>query len=138
VLWPASASVKVMSRPATILQALAGALEHKHGLDRLAAAQAKAFVHDGLQGQLLAATHLEIGSDHRHSAPASMIRSCSALAEKAAKHHTVGGANAGTGLHGDHAFKRHGHVNQHAVALIDATGLERIGKLADLGQQFLV
>ena len=48
------------------------------------------------------------------------------------------GADAGAGLHGDHAFERHGHVDQHAVALLDALGLECVGKLAHAGQQFLV
>ena len=47
----------------------------------------------------------------------------------------MGGAYAGTGLHGHHAFNGHGHVNQHAVALLNALSFERIGKLAHLGQQ---
>jgi len=57
------------------------------------------------------------------------MRSCSALAEKPPNTTLVGRADAGAGLHGDHAFERHGHVDQHAVALLDAIGLR--GALAN-------
>ena len=50
----------------------------------------------------------------------------------------MGGADAGTGLHGHHALNGHGHVDDHAVALLHATRLQRIRKLRHLGQQFLV
>ncbi|MDT4858659.1 hypothetical protein FQZ97_931380 [compost metagenome] len=47
-------------------------------------------------------------------------------------------ADAGAGLHGHHAFDRHGHVDDDAVTLLHATGLQGIRKLRHLGQQFLV
>ena len=46
--------------------------------------------------------------------------------------------DAGAGLHGGHAVNRHGDVDDDAVALADALGLERIGDLADLRQQFAI
>ena len=50
----------------------------------------------------------------------------------------MGRADASTGLHGNDAFQRHGHVHQHPVAFVDAARLERVSKLAYFGQQFLV
>ncbi len=50
----------------------------------------------------------------------------------------MGGSDAGAGLHGNHAFDGHGHVNQHAVAAMYAAGGERVGKLAHAGQQLFV
>ena len=40
-------------------------------------------------------------------------------------------ADARAGLHGDHAFDRHRHVDQHAVALADAERLEAVREPAD-------
>jgi hypothetical protein len=96
-----------------------GALVHQHGLDRLAATHGQAFVDDGLERQFLAAAHLVVGGDHGHGAgvdDAFLQR----LGREAAKHHAVRGADARAGLHGNHALDRHGHVDQHAVALLDA------------------
>ncbi len=50
----------------------------------------------------------------------------------------MGGADAGAGLHGDHALNSHGHVDQHAVTPLHATGGERVGELAHARQQFFV
>ena len=48
------------------------------------------------------------------------------------------GADTGAGLHRDDAFDAHRQVDDDAIALLDATRLERIGELADLGQQLLI
>ena len=113
------------------------ALVHIYILDGLAATHGQAFVHDGFEWQLLTAAHLEIGRDNGHGASINdAFLQC--LGREAAEHHTVRSANTGTGLHGNHAFQRHGHVDQHAVALLHAVGLEGIGKLAHTGQQFFV
>jgi hypothetical protein len=94
-----------------------------------------AFVHDGLKRQFFAAAHLAVGGDHSHSACVNdaLLQS---FGREAAEHHGMCRADTGTGLHGNHAFNAHGHVNQDAVALLNALRLERIGKLADLGEQF--
>ena len=103
----------------------------------VAAAHGQTLVHDGLERQFLAAAHLVVGGDHGHGAgvdDALLQR----LGREAAEHHGVGGANARAGLHGHHTLDGHGHVDQDAVALLDALGLERVGKLAHPRQQFLV
>ena len=71
-------------------------------------------------------------------APASMIRSCRLLAEKAAEHDRVSGSNARAGLHRNHDLDRHRHVDQDAVAFLDAVVLQRIRELADFLVQVAV
>ena len=44
----------------------------------------------------------------------------------------MSGANAGAGLHGGDNFDRHWHIDQHAVAFLDAVRLQRVRKLTDL------
>ena len=113
------------------------ALIDQHVLDRVATAHRQTFVDYGLEGQLFTAAHLEVGGDDsdRTRVNDALIQS---LGGKTAEHHAVGGADAGAGLHGNHAFDRHGHVNQHAVAAVYATGSERVGELAHPGQQLFV
>ena len=113
------------------------ALVDEDVLDRLATAHGDAFVDDGLQRQFLAAAHLVVGGDHGHGAGV-LNAFLQRLGRETAKHHAVGGTDTGAGLHRDHAFHRHRHVDQHAVTLFHAMCLERIGKLADACQQFLV
>ena len=48
------------------------------------------------------------------------------------------GADTGTGLHGNNAFNRHRQIDDDAVTLLDALGLQRVGELGNLGQQLLV
>ena len=50
----------------------------------------------------------------------------------------VNGADAGAGQHGDGQFGDHGQVDLHAVALLDALGLQDVGELADLLVHLLV
>ena len=40
-------------------------------------------------------------------------------------------ANSRAGLHRDHRFDRHRHVDQHPIALRDTARLERVGKATD-------
>jgi hypothetical protein len=106
-------------------------------LSVVAAAHGERLVDDGLQRQFLAAAHLEVGRDDRHRAgvdDAFVQR----LGREAAEHHAVGGADARAGLHGHHALDRHRHVDDDAVALADALGLQRVGEAAHARQQFLV
>ena len=114
-----------------------GALEDDHVLDGLTAAHGDAFVHDGFQRQLLAAAQLVVGGDHGHGAGV-LDTFLQGLGREAAEHHAVGGADAGAGLHGDHAFDGHGHVDDHTVTLLDAARLQGVRELRHLGQQFLV
>ena len=113
------------------------ALIDKHGFDRVAAAHSQAVINYRLQRQLFATPHLVIGSDHRDR-PGVDDALLQRFGREAAEYHAVGGPNARAGLHGNHAFKRHRHVDQHAVALLNAICFERVGKLADLAQQFFV
>ena len=114
-----------------------GALVHIHGFDRFAAAQCQAFVHNRFEWQLFTAAQLVVGRDDSDCASVNdALLQC--LGREATKHHAVRCANAGASLHGDHAFQGHRHVNQHAVAFLDAIGFQRVGKLADAGEQFFV
>jgi hypothetical protein len=48
------------------------------------------------------------------------------------------GPDPGAGLHGRHAFHRHGHVDDHAVAFLHAQGFQGIGELGRALEQFAV
>ena len=113
------------------------ALVHKHGFNRLTAAHGDTVVHNGFEWQLLAAAHLVVGGDDGHGTGVNDAF-VQRLGREAAKHHAVGCANTGAGLHGDHTFEGHGHVDQHTVALLHACGFERVGKLAHTRQQLFV
>ena len=114
-----------------------GALKNDDVFDRLTAAHRQAFIHNRLERQLFAPAQLVVGRDHS-DCTGVLDALLQAFGRKAAKHDRMRGANAGAGLHGHHAFDRHGHVDDNAVAFFDAHGLERAGKLADLGVQLLV
>ena len=60
------------------------ALEHQHFLSRIASAHVQRFIHDGLERQFLATTHLVVGRDDRHSTTVDDAF-CTALAEKPPK-----------------------------------------------------
>ena len=47
-------------------------------------------------------------------------------------------ASPGAGEHCDDELGDHGHVDGHPVALLDPLGFQRVGELADLGQQLAV
>ncbi len=114
-----------------------GALEDEDVLHAFATAQRQPVVHDGLERQLLAAAHLVVGGDHGHG-----LRVHDALLHrlggKAPEHHAVRGADARAGLHGHQPFHAHGHVDQHAVALVHAVGLQGVGELAHAREQLAV
>ena len=61
-----------------------------------------------------------------------------ALGGEAAEDHRVRGADARARLHRDHRLDRHRHVDQDALALLDAVRLERVGELADAVIELLV
>jgi hypothetical protein len=92
-------------------------------------------VDDGLQRHVLAAAALLVGGDHGRAGILDAV--AQALGGEAAEHHRVGGADAGAGLHGDHAFDGHRHVDDDAVALLDALRLQRVGELADAASSSL-
>jgi hypothetical protein len=87
-----------------------GALEDDHVLDRLAAAQRNALVDGRLERDLLAATALLVGGNHRHGTgvvdPVTYR-----LRREAAKYDRVNGADARAGLHRDNALDAHRHVD---------------------------
>ena len=56
----------------------------------------------------------------------------------AAKDDGVDGADASAGQHGHHQLGHHGHVDGDTVALLDALGLQHVGKLAHLLVQLAV
>ncbi len=97
--------------------------------DALAAAHAERLVDDRLERQVLAAARLLVGGDHRDRAgvdDALLQR----LRREAAEHDRVRRADARAGLHRDHAFDRHRHVDEDAIALPDAERLEPVGEPA--------
>ena len=108
----------------------AGAPVDDDAADGFAAAEAKRLVDDRLERQVLAAAHLLVGGDHRGGAGIDdpLLQR---LGGKAAEHDRVRGADARACLHRDHALDRHRHVDDDAVALLDAEGLEPVGETAD-------
>ncbi len=115
----------------------AGALVDDHVLDGIAATQRQRLVDDGLQRQLLAAAQLFVGGDHGHGAGV-LDAVAQRLRREAAEHHRVRRTDARAGLHRDHALDAHRHVDDDAVALLDAARLQCVGELAGLCQQRLV
>src|SRR5205085_11657564 len=61
-----------------------------------------------------------------------------ALRREAAKYHRVRGADPRTGLQRHDDLDRHRHVDEDAIALLDAASFQRVGELADLLVQLLV
>ena len=114
-----------------------GALVDDHVLHRLAAAQADGLVDDRLQRQLLAAAHLLVGADHHHRACA-FDAVAQGLRREPAEDHRMRGADARAGLHRDHAFDAHRHVDDDTVALLDAACLQRVGQAAGAREQFAI
>ena len=111
----------------------AGALEDDDGLDRFAAAERNAFIDGWFERELLATATLLVSGDHGHGA--SIVNPVAyRLRRKAAEDHRVNGANPGTGQHGYDAFNSHRHIDDDAIAFLDATGAQTVGQLANLLQ----
>jgi hypothetical protein len=72
------------------------------------------------------------------TAPVSAMRSRRLCAEKPPKHDRVGRADPRAGLHRGDALDRHRHVDDDAVALLDAACLQRVGEPAGLREQLAV
>ena len=60
------------------------------------------------------------------------------LRGKPAENDVVHGPDAGAGEHGKRGLRDHRHVNEHAVALLDAFFLKHVGETADLAFQLAV
>ena len=105
------------------------ALVHIDRLDRFATSHGQAFVHNRFQRQLFATAHLKVRRDHgnRASINDALLQG---FGGETSKNYAVGCANAGAGLHCNHAFERHGHINQYPITLLNAIGFQSIGELA--------
>ena len=115
----------------------AGAFVHDHVSDFLAAAHRDCLVHRGLERNFLAAAELSVGGDDLGRARVD-DPFLQALRGKAAEHHRVRRADTRAGLHRGHHLDRHRHVDEDAVALLDAVRLQRVRELAHLVVQLLV
>ena len=60
------------------------------------------------------------------------------LGTEATKDHGVNRTHAAAGKHGDGSLGNHGHVDQHHVPFLDTSGLEHVGKEADLAMKLPV
>ena len=102
---------------------------HDYIADAFAAAQTQRLVDDGLERKVLAATHLLVGGDHcdRAGVDDALLQR---LRREPAENHRVRGADARARLHRDHAFDRHRHVDDDAIALFDAERSQPVGESA--------
>ncbi len=98
------------------------------------AAVGQRLVHRALQFDGMAAAPAAVGGDHELGARI-LDAVLDGVGGKAAENHRMHGADAGTGLHGDHRLRNQRHVNDDAVAAADAGGLERVGETAHLAVQ---
>ncbi len=98
---------------------------------------AERLVDDWLQRDLAAAAELAVGGDDRDGARVDDAL-LHALRGKAAEHHRVRGADARAGLHRHDRLDRHRHVDEDAIALLDAERLQRVGEAADVVVERLV
>ncbi len=115
----------------------ARAPQHDDLTQTVAPTQTDRFIDDGLQGQLLTATQLLVGRDDHDSARVFNAVT-QALGREATEDHRVGGTDAGAGLHGHHAFDRHGQVQHHAIALFHPLRLQRVGQATHTREQVTV
>src|SRR5471032_487087 len=118
-------------------QLAARALVDYDVFDGLAAAQRQRFVDDGFQWQLLAAAQLFVTGDDGHGACVDDAL-LQGFGGKAAEDDGVRSADARAGLHGGHAFDRHRHIDDDAVALGYPFGFQAVGELADFFVQFFI
>ena len=107
-----------------------GAFVHDHVLHAFAATQSERFVNGGLERDFLAAAHLSIGRDDRDS-PGVDNALLQALRREAAEHDRVRRADPRAGLHRGHHLDRHRHIDDDALAFLDAESLQRVRELAD-------
>jgi hypothetical protein len=130
VLFAQAGVVDVAARPGEVGQA---AVDHQHRRG-LVGGQADGLVQQVLVGHDLAAAHAGIGADDDLG-----LRIVDAggqrVAGEAAEHHRVDGADARAGQHREAGLGDHRHVDQHAVALGHALGLQDGGHALHLGMQ---
>ena len=108
----------------------AGALVDDDVADAFAAAHRQRFVDDRLERQVAAAAGLLVGRDHgdRTRIDDPLLQR---LGREPAEHDRMRRADPGAGLHRHHALDRHRHVDEHAVALLDAERLEPVREAAN-------
>jgi acetyl-CoA synthetase len=87
----------------------------------------------GAVAVIAADEQLRGGGDHRHGA-GILDAVAQRLRREAAEHHRVRRADARAGLHCHHAFDRHRHVDDDAVALLHTARLQRVRQLRHLGE----
>ena len=114
-----------------------GAFVDDYRFDALATTKRQRFVNGGFERNCATATHLFVGGQY---SDCSGIDNAflHALRGKAAKHHRMNGADACAGLHGNHGLDRHWHVNEDAIAFIDAAAFQAVGHFADAGIQITI
>src|SRR5574343_171142 len=85
----------------------------------------------------LAAAELAVGGDQGNRAGV-VDTVTQGLSGEATENDGVDGTDTGTGLHRANAFDGHRHVDDDAIALLDAHATQGVGELGNLGEQLLV
>ncbi len=109
-------------------------VHHENG-GRLVAGQRNRFIQQWLVRHAFAATRAGIGADDGHGLSILDARGERARG-KTAKHHRMQRANAHAGQHGKGGLGNHGHVDEHAVALLHPQALQHGGHALHFGVQF--
>ncbi len=109
-------------------------VDHQHRL-RLVRRQGDGFVQQRLVGHHFAATRACIGTHYHHRLGVFNARG-QRRRRKATKHHRMNGTNARTGQHGKRGLGNHGHVDEYAIALLDAQRQQAGGHALHFSVQF--
>jgi len=115
----------------------AGTAIHHHALDAGGIAHRQRLVDRALQRHRFAAAHRFVRGDDQLGL-GILDAFEQTLRRKAAEHHRMDGADTGARLHRHHRLDAHRHVDDDAVALLDAERFQAIGKLAHPRMKLLV
>ena len=103
----------------------------------LATTQRDSLIHCRFERHGTATPALRIRRDDGHG-PSALNALLQTFGRKTAKHHRMNRADTRTGLHGNHAFNRHRHVDHHPVTLLNALRSQSIGKRNGARQQLAI
>ena len=130
--WRSTRSCHQWSRPATIVDVVAGPLDDDRGLDgrRVESASSAA----ALSADRLAAPVAAVGGD-QDLRPAVVDPAGQGFGREDPEDDRVGRPDPRAGQHRDRQLRDHRHVDRDAVAGPDAQLLQRVGRLADLAEE---
>ena len=135
-LWPSMSSCHQKSRASFMRHVLAGALQHHHAANAAAALRQR-LVGGFLELDDLAGAPAAVGRD-QHGGGGVLDAVLERQRREPAEYHRMNRADARAGVHRDNRLDGQRHVDDHAVALLHAQRLQRVGEAAHVGMQLAI